>query len=372
MVGGELRPDEDTALDLWASLAIVVPVFSSTFASFGRCFAAVPAGGIGWLIVDEAGQAVPQHAVGALMRARRALVVGDPLQVEPVITLDEEVDRLLLNRRRAHPIHRSTQTSMQVVADRNNTFGTWITGGGEEVWVGSPLVVHRRCVEPMFSISNTIAYNGSMVLGDGKIEQEARITNGHSDDYIAPRPLLGDSCWIDVPTDQGGDGHFMPAHANIAVSIVREFVVRGWGKDIRSDGLPDLYVISPFRTAANGVSRLLLSRGNRWAPGVPWTTVKTWVGARVGTVHTAQGKEAEAVVLLLGGKTRGAIQWVTGTPNVLNVAVTRAKRRLYIIGDWEVWMREPSVRASIGSNAEFRCSAEAFQKRFERPRINFD
>jgi hypothetical protein len=367
MVGGEMRPDEATALHLWATLAIVVPVFSSTFASFGRCFATVPAGGIGWVVVDEAGQAVPQHAVGALMRAKRALVVGDPLQVQPVITLDEEVDRRLLERRGAHPIHRATATSMQVMADRNNTFGTRIAGGDEEVWVGSPLVVHRRCVEPMFSISNVIAYGGGMVLGDGKAEQEARITKGDPENGIAPRPLLGPSCWIDMRTDRGGAGHFMPAHAEVAAAIVREFMVRGWAEGARPDRLPDLYVISPFRTAANEFGSLLLARRGWWAPGVPWKTVNAWLRGCVGTVHTFQGKEAEAVVLLLGGKTRGGIGWAAGTPNVLNVAVTRAKRRLYVVGDWAAWMREPRVRDAMGDIQGFRSSADEVRARLASP-----
>ena len=37
--------------------------------------------------VDEAGQATPQNAVGALWRCQRAVIVGDPQQLEPITTV---------------------------------------------------------------------------------------------------------------------------------------------------------------------------------------------------------------------------------------------------------------------------------------------
>ncbi|MFW8696380.1 hypothetical protein, partial [Mesorhizobium japonicum] len=33
----------------------------------------------------------------------------------------------------------------------------------------------------------------------------------------------------------------------------------------------------------------------------------------------------------------GAIDWACSTPNLLNVAVTRAKKHLYILGDQNLW-----------------------------------
>ena len=64
---------------------------------------------------------------------------------------------------------------------------------------------------------------------------------------------------------------------------------------------------------------------------------KALESVKVGTVHTFQGQEKTAVVLVLGGGSNGARAWAAGSPNLLNVAVTRAKDRLYVIGDRSKW-----------------------------------
>ncbi|HEV2933906.1 MAG TPA: AAA domain-containing protein [Streptosporangiaceae bacterium] len=152
----------------WQTLFLVVPVISTTFASCGRMFGALGAGSLGWVLVDEGGQAVPQHAVGALWRARRAVITGDPLQLEPIFGVPGEVQDRLRDLFGTDRRWLPAGTSAQGMADRRNQWGTSIltenrTGDMKEVWVGAPLRVHRRCDEPMFGISNTIAYQGLMV-----------------------------------------------------------------------------------------------------------------------------------------------------------------------------------------------------------------
>jgi AAA domain-containing protein len=74
-------------------------------------------------------------------------------------------------------------------------------------------------------------------------------------------------------------------------------------------------------------------------PDVSQQVREKWVG----TVHTMQGKEADVIILILGGDPDrpGARGFATREPYLLNVAVTRAKRRLYVIGNRVTWGNEP-------------------------------
>src|SRR5262249_36106207 len=62
-----------------------------------------------------------------------------------------------------------------------------------------------------------------------------------------------------------------------------------------------------------------------------------------GTVHVSQGKQADVVIFVLGGDVArpGAKTWVATRPNIMNVAVSRAKHRLFVIGDRSAWQDLP-------------------------------
>jgi hypothetical protein len=292
---------EDAARAAWQSLFFVVPVVSTTFASFGRVFAHLGRESLGWLFIDEAGQATPQAAAGAIWRSRRVVVVGDPLQLEPVVTIPFTAQQALRRHFQATEKWLPGRTSVQRLADQANVYGTYLPSDDGKVWVGAPLRVHRRCIEPMFGISNTIAYDGLMVYGTG---QPAELP-------------LPPSMWIDVVAEDA-DGHWIPEEGRAAQRLLGALQDRGVD-------MANIFAIAPFRDVANQLRRLAADFGDFPA----------------GTIHTAQGKEAIAVLLVLGGNPRspGAKAWAARKPNLLNVAASRAKRRLYVIGNRNAWCR---------------------------------
>jgi hypothetical protein len=328
LLSGKPLQQREHALAIWQSLFMVVPVVSSTFASIASQFRDLGPESLGWLFIDEAGQAVPQAAVGALWRAQRAVVVGDPLQIEPVFTVPIKLIDALAGAARL-PTGRPVAphlTSVQGLADDANALGAWIDAHGTSRWIGSPLRVHRRCVDPMFTIANQIAYDGKMIFFD-QDDPAARLPPAASLD-------LGASAWVDI----GGaalDKQVVPEQVALVCRAVVELY-------LRTGELPALYIISPFRRIKEALIRTL-SRREAWPAGMPPRGLRSWCRARIGTVHTFQGKEESLVWMVLGcdAATAGAAAWAAGKPNLLNVALTRAKHRFFLIGDAALWGKLP-------------------------------
>ncbi|MBP2238270.1 hypothetical protein J2Z31_004797 [Sinorhizobium kostiense] len=304
--------------DLWSSLFMVVPTVSTTFASVRTMFGDLPPDSIGWLLVDEAGQAVPQAAVGAIMRAKRSIVVGDPLQIPPVVSLPEKLNSEICKFFDIDKTEWSAPAaSTQTLADQASRFkSTFVTNIGDRE-VGLPLLVHRRCQNPMFDVSNTIAYAGQMV---------------HAVAPIRPGPIgsvLGRSRWIDV--NGNAESKWCPDEGDAVVRMLRELAASGVTN-------PDVFVITPFKIVEQEMRRLL----DRETDLLRAFGVKTdeWSSDRVGTIHTFQGREADTVILLLGAPKANqhkARQWAASPPNIINVAVSRAKQNLYVVGSAAAW-----------------------------------
>lgn len=320
MVAGAFQSPAHRRLlpDLWSSLFMVVPTVSTTFASVRTMFGDLPPESIGWLLVDEAGQAVPQAAIGAIMRAKRSIVVGDPLQIPPVVSLPEKLNAAICQFFNIDPLEWSAPTaSTQTLADQASRFkSTFITDAGDRE-VGLPLLVHRRCQNPMFDISNAIAYSGQMV----------HAVRPKKPDSIGS--TLGQSRWFDVNGD--AETKWCADEGDMVVQMLKKLAASGITN-------PDVFIITPFKIVEQQMRRRLNSETSLLKTlGVK---LDEWSRDRVGTIHTFQGREADTVILLLGApkaSQQRARQWAASPPNIINVAVSRAKQNLYVVGSAVAW-----------------------------------
>ncbi len=327
LLKGQIHFTSEQSRILWQQLFMIVPVVSSTLASVASQFRNLAPGSLGWVFVDEAGQAPPHWVVGILLRARRAVVVGDPLQIEPVFTVPLDIVKALMKTNRIEEQDGVSphQTSAQEIADAANPLGVTLRQQGGDKWLGSPLRVHRRCQEPMFSIANTVAYDGRMIQATVNADRPGGSIGG-----LDPGP----SSWIDLAGETKGR-HVVPEQV--------DFIHRALEQWLQHTGqLPPLYIISPFREVAAAL-HVRLRRNPR---------IKFWLEqtSRCGTVHTFQGKEAPMVWLVLGcdASRKGAARWAAQKPNLLNVAVTRAKSRFFIIGERALWSELPHFSVAAG------------------------
>lgn len=300
LMDGKTEVSSHIALSLWQSFFFCIPVVSTTLASVSRLFHNLGKESIGWVLLDEAGQATPQSVAGIIYRAKRTVIIGDPLQIKPVVTIPGTLIKILNTAYKNDLIWSPLRSSAQVLADRVTAIGSWMDQGGDEpIWTGFPLRTHRRCNSPMFDISNEIAYSGQMVKAM---------------DDVPFNCALGNSQWFDITGFTIEKKHIVKEEIDLL-----EEKIRLLGKSGKS-----IFVISPFKDLAEACTHAM----SKINPNV-----------QCGTIHTFQGKEADIVFLVLGsdpGK-NGQRGWVSETPNMLNVALTRARRRLYVIGSKKCW-----------------------------------
>ena len=304
------------------SLMIAVPVISSTFAAVERFLVNCKSeSSLGTIIIDEAGQASPHMLVGALFRAQKAIVVGDPKQIEPVQTVQD----LFVERIGGEGIgkYQGKELSVQSLADAQNPFAGIIKNlDGSESWVGCPLVIHRRCKDPMFTVANELSYGGFMI--NKTID---------SDDPIDP---CKESCWITYDASNieysTGKDRYIQVQGQIAFELIQKLRAR-------NAEFKDIFIITPFTSVAHGFKTYMQSISDDIVNWTDKDNKSGWLKDNIGTVHTFQGKEAKVVIYMLGcqsdGTANGAIKWVNA--NNVNVAFTRAKEYIYVIGDATKW-----------------------------------
>lgn len=237
------------------------------------------------------------------------MAVGDPLQIQPVLTLDSNTLHMLGGHFGVTEKYLSASASVQNLVDAASQYGFYRKPEqSEDSWVGIPLWVHRRCRYPMFTISNVISYDNLMVQGMKK---------------------YGKTGWFDV----GGTANnkYVEAQGEFLLRKIREMAESN-PKILDKKEKDVIYVITPFSNVAYQLSQKLRKFFTRYDEHDKPTNI--------GTVHTFQGKEAPIVFFVLGAdqQSSGAARWAVSEANIMSVAATRAKEEFYIVGDRKLYL----------------------------------
>jgi len=275
------------------------------------------------VVIDEASQCSIPSVLPLLFRAKRALIIGDPMQLGhiPGITAEQERQARI----------RSGLSAAQL-EDRRLTYHVYSSYHATAQHGEAALLLdeHYRCHPAIADVVNGYCYAGQLqVLTDVRNQVPAVDPVG----AIDPAPVLG---WVDVPHGEsargaGGQSWRNAAEAEQVRETVDELLAR----------LPDhatVGVVTPFRAQKEALARV-------WADDDR---------VRVGTVHAFQGGQRDVMVLspvATGNTPPRTTHWVASQVNLWNVAVTRAKSQLITVGSHAFWQGQAGLPALLAGRS---------------------
>ena len=300
----------------WDDILRLFPVVGTTLLSMGNVFP-MEEGIIDRVIIDEAGQCHPAHAISALHRADRALIIGDVHQLEPVIELDEREEARVI-RRLGKEVQAAQLEPYRVTASAGNSAQTLAERASALV---PRLVDHFRCQPAIIAVSDALC----------DYELQVRTPLRSLDGLLSRGALLG--CSI-----AGIQAPFLGSWRNDAeVALVVRLLRRLRRDRIRPE---QIAVLTPYRgqlralqTALRAAGLPLEDRDVTVSDAPTLFETRPAGGIAIGTVHRFQGGERDVVILSTVASRPSSLAFTNTRVNLINVAVSRAKQHLVVVGD---------------------------------------
>jgi very-short-patch-repair endonuclease len=331
--GAELSPDERRRLiDLWAGvqshsadavgveqqqldrlmnrafplLVQHVPLLATTNLSAGRHLP-LKAGLVDLLIIDEASQCDIASVIPLLFRCRRAMFVGDPMQLSHVTRISGALDTQL--RRQFQLLDTELVRFSYRAASAFH-----LAVAAEQLPERLQLRQHHRCHPRIAGYCNAAFYRETLVVMTDEVDRG------------------GGACglqWTHIPGDVEG------VAGGGAVSRAQQRAIVDELKRLAREQFPGTVgVVTPFRQQANRIRDAICQEIDQ-AVRDRWRLL-------VDTADGFQGDERHIVLFsLVGGSVMptGSLRFLTQTPNRFNVAVSRAMRLLHVFGDLD-WAKQ--------------------------------
>lgn len=262
------------------------------------------------VVVDEASMAnLPYLIVLASMAKSHMVMVGDPMQLPPIaITVDREPKEFLERDIFAFASRAKTTTDLFRWHDDNPQF----TGFFDTQY---------RLNNDLAEVISRIFYEGRLKTHISKQKPKRRKKSMHVVNSAPRKPFI---------VKKKGNAGFQPqneVHQQLVMEMVEGLVMR------KNLPMREIGVIVPFRSTAWDLRKQLTKAG--------------YGEVEVGTIHTFQGREKLAIIfdtVMSGEMQNGQVRHYSvrpfdetknglSVPRLLNVAFSRSKENLYVIGD---------------------------------------
>ncbi|MEU9188080.1 AAA domain-containing protein [Streptomyces sp. NPDC048484] len=275
------------------------------------------------VIVDEASQCSTPDVLPLLFRARRALVIGDPMQLQHITTLQPRQEA---EAHRGAGLRASWLDEHRLEHRRYSSFHAAAHAAGKTLL----LEEHFRCHPDIIGISNRHCYGGRLTV----LTEPRSLRRLDGVDAVQ---------WLDVvgTARRGGNGSWANQEEAERVHLSVERLLQR---------LPEgstVGVVTPFRAQKDLIAE-------RW---------KHESRVRVGTVHTFQGGQQDVILLSLvaGARMRpSAVNWLCREINLWNVAITRARSHLIVAGDRDFWSARAGMPHALLDAAEDKAALLPF------------
>jgi len=287
------------------------------------------------LIVDEAGQVSPEVGIATFSLAKQAVIVGDVNQIEPVWNITNKID--IGNLKKCELIKNyedliyenefdpkgflsSTGSIMKMAQNACNFKESNI------IEKGVLLVEHRRCYDEIINYCNVLAYNGQLIPLKGKAKN----------DLLFP-PMY--CIHIEGNSTTSSTSRHNQNEVKAIVDWLlknRDIIERKYGKIENAVG-----IITPFVGQKNSLRYSLKNAG------FDIDILK------LGTVHALQGAERPIILFsMVYGKGDSGTMFFDrdNKPNMLNVAVSRAKENFIVFANTGIFDKKARTPSGILSN----------------------
>lgn len=254
------------------------------------------------LIIDEASQCDIPSILPLLYRCKSSVIIGDPKQLSHITGLSNQQDRNLLTR---HEVNAKWSYNAISLYDYAAS-------------ICHPINIiqlkdHHRCHGEIIEFSNKEFYQGTL-----------RVATNYN--RLRKENQLGVR-WIDIKgnTCRPHSGSaYNEKEVNCIIEQLKHLVANNYRGSIG--------VVTPFKAQSERINRTLEKETYLY------NSLLSNNHFLADTVHKFQGDERDLIIfstVISSGVLPGAISFLKNTGNLFNVAITRAKSTLIIVGDEE-------------------------------------